>query len=230
MDKAFEHIGIYDFWYVFGAGIVVLTSEILFLFMPFRYEMMGILCNLKEIDLTVVIIYITVCYTIGLLIHYISSMIARLPFIGLNIKVAANSAIADKIKRKRFKFLYNLRKRYVSPFFTHNDTKKECEVQKFDKRHNYLKANNLTTRADKYHAIYGMSRSMALGYSILVPINLLLIIFNGKCNIVFFLVGCVLFAILAWLMFLRTKEYYYRWIGWVFTEYEYAIKKERSNT
>lgn len=235
MDKAFEHVGIYDFWCVFGAGIVVMTSGILFLFIPFQNEIMRIVCNLKEIELTMLIFYIITCYILGLILQYISSIVIKIKKIGLNIKSASNAALSQEGKNRIVKFSYNLRKKYIAPHFTHNDIDNNCESQKFDNCNSYLKTNKLTSRADKYHSIYGMSRSMALGYAILSLVNFLVMIskaitkgFSVDC-IYFLGVGC-LFSFLTWLMFLRTKEYYYRWIGWVFTEYEYAIKKEGSNS
>lgn len=90
----------------------------------------------------------------------------------------------------------------------------------FQNCYNYLKTYNLTKRADKYHSIYGMARSLSVGYFLLL-INMF---FSDIGNYDFKKIAIC--AILTVLFYVRAKKYFYRWVESIFIQYQFEKEKE----
>ncbi|MDD6564614.1 MAG: hypothetical protein PUF08_06000 [Clostridiales bacterium] len=208
MEKLFEHIAIYDFWSIFGAGAVIGTSATIVLYDNFN----DFISFDKDLQLFYIFIAIIIFYIIGLILHSIASLAVELPVFSFKTSNVTVPIKNNAIRKYRWKNKYVVGNQCIN---------QETLDKGFKNCYNYLKLNNLTKRVDKYHSIYGMARSLSVGY-ILISIKLLINnnfnCYNFKC-----LTACLILAIL---FFIRAKKYFYRWIELVFIQYQFEKEKE----
>ena len=99
----------------------------------------------------------------------------------------------------------------------------------FQKCYNYLKYSGLSYRIDKLHSLYGMARVLSLGYFLFSLITIAnLFIHFVEMNSILNLFVLAVYIILMLTFYAMTKKYFYRWIEWVFIEYQ-CTKNEEAN-
>lgn len=206
LDKIFDHIAIYDFWGIFGAGAVTGMSATVAL----HYDSSKFIHLDNDMQLLSIFIAIIIFYTIGLILHSIASLLVELPIFHFK-----TGNITQTDESEIFKFRW--KKKYV---LENKCIKQDTLELGFQNCYNYLKMRNLTKRADKYHSIYGMARSLSVGY-FLILINML---FSDIANYDFKKIAIC--AILIMLFYVRTKKYFYRWVESIFIQYQFEIEKE----
>ena len=83
MEYINKHIGIFDFWSVFGGGVVILTSAVVVLYIGQVNKSI-----LNEFPLY---LYIALAYVIGFILHNISSILSDLKVLKLDTRQVFNS-------------------------------------------------------------------------------------------------------------------------------------------
>lgn len=207
METIKNHVGIFDFWSVFGAGTVILTSYVMLL----KPETLD-----NCTDAVCVAFYVALAYSIGLILYCISSICVDLEV----FKLSASKAVRKMCKKKASNSQTNTEQE--------SDNSNEQHFSKFEKRYlikypsetlfcfnaqyDILKLHGSPPRVDKLHSIYGMARGVSAGYFILAV--LALIVYSKY-------IISLIFAILAIMFYFLAKKYLYRWIEWIFQEFEY---------
>lgn len=174
-----------------------------------QYDFKKIILLDKDMQLLSIFIAIIIFYTIGLILHSIASLLVELPIFHFK-----TGNVTKTYESKIFKFRW--KKKYV---LENKCIKKDTLDRGFQNCYNCLKMRNLTKRADKYHSIYGMARSLSVGYSLLL-INMF---FNDVGNYDFKKIA--IYAILAMLFYVRAKKYFYRWVESIFIQYQFEKRK-----
>ena len=207
-----KHVGIFDFWSVFCAGIVVFTSFVI----VYGNKMTGV-----DLWSFPIFLYIVFAYVIGLILYDLSSVLIDCEF----LKLSTVDVLTDNYKeRKIFKKYYE---KYLLNNKLISDSTKRIGFQEC---YNHLKYSGLSDRIDKLHALYGMARGISLGYSILSLLTLInlfvhLVEMDNRLNIISFIAYIILMAT----FYAMTKKYFYRWIEWVLIEYQYSKKEKEDN-
>ena len=220
MDKPFEHIGLYDFWCIFGAGAVILTCGLLAVIVDLDCltDIFKHLATFQsDWSLLFIFFYIIVSYIIGLVLHSVSKFAAHI--LSFNIEKATKRSRFEECKVKWFKnfFVDTLQKHLYKYIVNNTRIKQKINQDNFDECYDYLKNKDKTKRTDKYHSLYGMSRGLFAGFFLLPFILLVYNIHN---------IFTYLFIVLAVIFLLRAKKYYYKWVECVFIEYKYYKKDE----
>ena len=210
MEYINKYVGVFDFWSVFCCGIVSLTSYIVV------YGKNFLDMGLKEFPL---FLYIVIAYVIGLILYTLSSVL-----IDCNIlKLRTGQVTSEGYIEKRL-FI-----KYYNQYWADNDLiKKETKDIGFQKCYNYLKHFGNMTRIDKLHSLYGMARGISLGYFILTILTLVNLFIKFKELSFFHIMTLLIYAMLTLTFYKITKKYFYRWIEWVFIEYQYMKSEEHS--
>lgn len=198
----------FDFWSVFCSGIVSLTSYMAV------YGKGAFVTESEELPLFV---YIIIAYVIGLILHSLSSALIDCKV----LKLRTEQISTEGYKEKR-PFL-----KYYNQYWANNDLiDSETKSIGFKKCYNYLKHSGNMSRIDKLHSLYGMARGISLGYFILAALtfsNLFIKfkVLSIKVNVTYL----AIYAALTLIFYGMTKKYFYRWIEWVFIEYQYTINE-----
>lgn len=209
MDRIFKHIGLYDFWGIFCAGAVVLTMGLI----PFVSCFINMSISINSFNY--VLIYILLSYIVGLILHGVSILFIDYRISGFNIsKATKDSFLCNYLKP--WKYIYIINNKEITT---------ETRKLGFSHCYNDLKINDLTEKIDKFHSIYGMSRSIATGF-------LMLIVSLHICNQFFLkieniLLYIVIYALLFLIFYARAKKYFYRWIEWTYIEYQAKENKQQ---
>lgn len=206
MDKIFDHIAIYDFWGIFGAGAITGISATVAL----HYDSSKFIHLDNDMQLLSIFNAIIIFYTIGLILHSIASLLVELPIFHFK-----TNTVTKKYESEIFKFRW--KKKYV---LENKCIKQDTLELGFQNCYNYLKMRNLTNQADKYHSIYGMARSLSVGYFLLL-VNM---VFSDVGN--YDLKKIAICTILTVLFYVRAKKYFYRWIESIFIQYQFEKVKE----
>lgn len=211
MDKVFDNISTFDFFGIFAAGMIILTSS----FFPFMNNIFVFcLSNDKNVpEMLIIFIYIIMAYICGLVLHSISAFLydIKVTRFGLHNAFKECDEFPQKknmLSYKIFNYFRYMRGRYVK--FNPN-VPKEDFFNEFYRHYNYLKQMNLSKRPDKYMAVYGMARSLSLGYFLLTIFFMVYCILMKE--ITFFI---IIYFVLSVQFYMRAKKYYYRWIECIF--------------
>lgn len=102
LEKLFDHIAIYDFWGIFGAGAIIGMSATVAL----QYDFSRFILLDKDMQLLSIFIAIIIFYIIGLILHSIASMLVEVPIFHFK-----TSTVTQTDKSKIFKFRW--KKKYV---------------------------------------------------------------------------------------------------------------------
>lgn len=204
MEKPFEHVGRYDFWCIFGSGIIVVVTwiiNVLSLENNFMIAIGEIAKQQADWSLLLIFILVVVGYFVGIILQTVAKIIFG--FI------------------KRFRFEKALRcSDFLSNQYNSNYHMKQID---FDKQYDYLKHIGKTKRIDVYHSLYGMSRSLFIGVILLT----IVLIPVYKSSLVKFLWIIGVNSILAIFLFIRAKMYFDRWINYVLVEFELCMKDKK---
>ncbi len=209
MEVINKYFGMFDFWSVFGCGIVCFTSFV-----------MGYNNVFINVDLTNFpwFLYIVIAYVIGLVLHSVSSLLIDYDW----IKLKPNKTTEKGYKEQR------LFRGYLKNYIEENELiYDETKKSGFQECYNELKHVGLTYRIEKLHVLYSMMRGISFGYLVLIIISIWNIIapfadMSIKQNIIILIV----YLMLAIAFYCMTKKYFYRWIEWVFIEYQYIKEEE----
>lgn len=227
MDKALEHVGIYDFWGIFWAGIINLATWIIvFAITTSSFE--WIISTISNNIWLFLFMYIVLGYFVGSLLHEIGRFFRdKMRLFGKNaIYFYLSSDNINEYIKKEFidvikKDLPNIDMDFNSLGTT------ECQFL-YDYCNTYLKRYNLNLRSDKTQSIYGFSRGLFSGYalfSIIYPI--ILLVFHKPFN--FQAVIILVISIISALLFHnRTRIYDNNRVKNIITMY-YIDKKTRAN-
>lgn len=211
MEVINKHFGVFDFWSVFGCGIVCFTSFVV-----------GYNNVFVNVDLTNFpwFLYVVIAYVIGLVLHSASSLLVDCGIARLSAEQLSN----DKFEEK---WLFH---RYYKKYYENNTLiDDETKDIGFQKCYNDLKHCGITYRIDKLHVLYSMMRGISFGYSVLSVISFWNIFdpfadMSIKQNAIILIV----YLTLTIAFYCMTKKYFYRWIEWVFIEYQYKkIEEEK---
>ncbi len=240
MDKAFEKLGLYDFFGIWIPGALTVTYY-LFTLRDYFYHIFSFLKisqNGIPSYLLIIILYTAVAYIVGVILHEIGKIIADITtifnFHTINSRIKNLSVSkcprTNVFKRIQYEYKNSLEK---------NDIKLENIVD-FDKAISYLKYNGriTTKRIDTYHAIYALSRSLSLCFLGHLLLLLFIIIKTSIIAIIntielWVLVPyaflCIIDITLLFLFFLRTYRYFHSWIKNIFIQYYKNIYQNQSN-
>ena len=148
METIKTHIGIFDFWSVFGVGVVIVTSYCAAYF-PQVFT--------SPPENMSVWLYVPLSYTVGLVLFCASSIMADIKPLRYNAdSVAEYSDNLGPIND----FYY---KRYFKG--------KSYRIAEFKHKYDELKLNGLPSRIDKLHSIYSMTRGIAFGFFCLTLVS-----------------------------------------------------------
>lgn len=174
MEKAFEHIGIYDFWGIFWAGIINLTTWVI-AFAITTPSFCKIIYIIKDYFWFSLIVYIVLGYFLGSLLHELGRLCKD------KTKILGEDAITHYLNGNKINTCFKKELIEILKEDIHFDNSSisiaECEFI-YDYCSTYLKRYNLNARSDKTQSIYGFSRGVFIGhllfsivYSIILLVN-----------------------------------------------------------
>lgn len=179
MDKAFEKLGIYDFFGIWIPGALTVTYYLFtlrdffyHLFSHLRIEQNGLSGNFL-----LIILYTAIAYLVGVILHELGKIIVdKTSF----MRISGINKSVTKDKQPFYLKLPNMKK--IRSEYTQALIQNDIiidDLVDFDKAISYLKYNNTinTKRIDTYHAVYALSRSLCLcflGHSVLLTLNLII--------------------------------------------------------
>lgn len=204
MKKAFEHVGRYDFWCIFGSGIIFVIAWIVNVLLVENNFLTAFReFSKQQADWSFLLIFILV--VIGYFVGIILQTIAKISF--------------DLTKRFGFEKAFRCSD-FLSNLYESNHHMKQSD---FDKQYDYLKHIGKTKRIDVYHSLYGMSRSLFVGVILLTFI--LMPAYLNSLKEFLLLIG--INSVLAILLFIRAKMYFDRWINYVLVEYRLCMRDKK---
>ena len=212
MDKVFEKFGVYDIIGIWIPGALTVTYFLLTMrdLLSCFFSNIGIDINGLSDDYIMIILYTAVAFFIGIVLHEIGKVIADLiPCFKLS---KINTRIYEKEIKMCPRILVFKRIRYeYQQSHIGNKLVKNKKVEDFEKAISELKYNkNInTSRVDKYHSIYALSRSLCLCFII----HAIIMLFSWNP---FLLIADILFA---HLFYLRTYRYFHSWVKNVYLQY-----------
>ncbi len=212
MDKVFEKFGVYDIIGIWIPGALTVTYFLLTMrdSLSNLFSEIGIDINGLSDDYIMIIIYTAVAFFIGIILHEIGKIIADLiPCFELS---NINTRIYEKEIKKCPRVLVFKRIKYeYQQAHIKNRIVRNKKVEDFEKAISVLKYNKdvSTSRVDKYHSIYALSRSLCLCFII----HAIFVLFNW--NTLLFITD----ILLACLFYLRTYRYFHSWVKNVYLQY-----------
>lgn len=176
MEKAFEHIGIYDFWGIFWAGIINLTTWVIAFVMTTTSSFDIIISAIDTHIWLFIIAYIVLGYFLGSLLHELGRLCKD------KTKILGQDAIryylnSNDINRYAKQEIIKIIKRDIKNTDIDFDNlgTKECKFV-YDYCNIYLKRYNLNSRSDKTQSIYGFSRGVFVGHALFSLIYFIILI------------------------------------------------------
>lgn len=232
MDRAFEKLGIYDFFGIWIPGALTVTYY-LFTLRDCFYQILtflGINQNGLDSGVLIALLYTAVAYIVGVILHELGKIFAD--FISLFDFSNVNKRIKNRNLKERPNWYRVFRKidyEYQEALAQNGITDMD-NIIGFDKAISYLKYNETisTKRIDTYHAVYALSRSLCLcfiGHSVCIWLSLLCNNNILSCICIFIVdCSCVL------LFIIRTYRYFHTWVKNVYIQYYQALSKTQSKT
>lgn len=223
MDKIFKNINRYDFFGVFGAGIIILFSGIaIFLICDNRFqELLNIVLNANS-DWSMLVIFTLVVlgYTIGLLLQSIARFLYDFKFIGCKLENTIETMLNTNPDKKKSKILYPLKKYLYSPVINNELFDERTKRSDFENKYEYLKCNKKDEHIGVLHSIHALARSLHIGYLLLT----ILVPFLNNGSVYITVIECVVCLAISVIFNIRAIKYYYKWVACVFLEYHLLNK------
>lgn len=226
MSGALEKLGVYDFMGIWGPGAIAVT----YFWCTMRNTIQAVF-NYLEIAIPIneelyklVILYSAVAYMIGVVLHELGKIITERTKL-FNITTVQHCSLC---KFSHCSFGKKIREEYndmVSGTIP-NDV---YASMTFHKAVNKIKSNEKipTKDIDKFHSVYGMSRSLLLCFLIHAIAKLIACLFGGaevitiRVNLTYFLIDIVLSVF----FFNRAYRYFCSWVRTVFIQ-AYSAKEK----
>lgn len=216
MKDILDRLGLYDFFGIWGPGAITITYYLFTLCTPMEKlcQLLGIANPGLETGYIIVILYTTVAYTAGVVLHELGKIISDRIFKLSPQRIRSTADYTPMDAQAPI----NMRREYKLAIEA-NIPREHYECTGFDKANSELKYNPVASRkTESTHAIYALSRSLFLCFALHVVFTSLASLLGqiGWKALIFILlidVGlAVLFAI-------RTHRYYYAWIKNVFIQH-----------
>lgn len=223
MDKVFKNINRYDFFGIFGAGIIILFSGIA-IFLSFDNRFSGffdMIQNAKS-DWSVLAIFILTVwgYAIGILLQSIARFLYDFKFMGCKLENTIKTIFDTSHDKMKSKILYPLKKYLYSSVIDNELFDKNTKQCNFDERYESLKIHQKDEHIGVLHSIHALARSLHIGYFILA----VLVPFLNNGSVYLTVIECVLCLAISVLFNIRAIKYYYKWVACVFLEYHLLNK------
>ena len=223
MSELLSHFGVYDFFGIWGVGIVSLTHCVLSTEIILQKDYLSHFKDFaSDYSLLLILIYSVIAYLIGIVLHELGKWIFDVP---QKYYIQQINEIIDTkrdFSKRCNRWLHpNEYERYKVKRVL-NNLKEDILL---DEAISELKHEKRTDVINKYHAIYGLSRGLFIGMCITLIISLITS-FNIKLNQATLLIlGINIF--LLFILYCRTYRSYMEWIKNVFIQYSLFQKYQQ---
>lgn len=218
MDKALEKFGIYDFMGIWGPGAITVTyfyftmHDVLTCCMGFFHVIPPHISESNKL----LILFTAVAYVVGAILHELGKFVVERDML-FEYKNAQKTVRPDDQSHKGLFYYISQENERIMRAAIPDITDDALD---FDKAMSNLKYRDTTgtSRIDKYHSIYGLSRSLTICFIIHAFSGIMAIVI---WNDIAYIPGIALDCVLALLFWVRTYRYYCSWIRNVLIQYHF---------
>jgi len=212
MDKVFDNVKAYDFFGIWGAGIITLMYGIVSYAVIFQNNIFLFFRDFQaDYSLLLIFCLSVMAYFIGTLIHEVGKWI-------YGAVLQPDTLIALAVKEDVFLFFKHQKKvlfSYVQTYYGHILDENGTPTQ-FSEMIEYLKAKGQSKVIDRYHALYGLMRGLLVGIFLVFGMSVFMLILHGTVYCICLVITDI---VIFWILLIRTYRYYISWIGHTIAQY-----------
>ena len=216
MDKVLDKVKVYDFFGIWGPGVVFAVYGIVSFSFVFRYDLLSYLKDFQsDFSLLIIFFICVLSYLLGTVFHEIGKLVCDRIFKQPDELIRKSESKEELVSCKRQKndFFRGVKayKKY------REDGDKSDTPESFDVIVEKLKVANMTGVTDRYHALYGMMRGLFIGFAFMTIATGIALFFAKFSDWNIVLLAADVFLLLLFME--RTYRYYLNWIRHTLSQY-----------